>query len=135
MATLMQESLTTAEITVTLTLLDPASVQRVDAFLHRFGQSASTLAESSFYRFLVASQAPLAPVGTCKCAGCRLVRGQDNPLLAVPMLTLEQQGILPLADAAARARAGRDDLQLALCTSCFYVGFPTRRQLEEADYL
>ena len=125
----------TAEVSVTLTMLDPPSVRQVDAFLHRFGQSTSTLAEASFYRFLVASQVPLAPIGACKCAGCHVVRGLESPLLAVPLLALEEQGILPLADAAARAQAARDDLQFALCTSCFYVGFPTRRQMEAATYL
>lgn len=124
-----------AEVHFTTSDLQDADIQTASDFLAAHGQSIASLGENSLFRFLVASTAPLERVGDCKCAGCHIVRGIESPLLATPLAGLEDKGILPMHDAQGKAMAEQSDLQFAVCMSCFYVGFPSRRQMESSEYV
>lgn len=124
-----------ATVTFQTQMLEDAHIQAVSDFLGKYGQTVDSLGENSLFRFLVASNAPLAHVGDCKCAGCHIIRGIESPLLALPLADLENKGILPMHDAAGKAMAEERDLYFTICMSCFYVGFPSGQQLRSNDYL
>jgi hypothetical protein len=124
-----------ATVTFETVLLQEPQVQAAESFLAKHNQSIASLGENSLFRFFVAANAPLEPVGNCKCAGCHIIRGIESSLLAMPLADLENKGILPLHDAAGKAMAEQAELQFAVCTSCFYVGFPTRQQMETSEYV
>jgi hypothetical protein len=124
-----------ATVSFDTSFLQDSDVQRVGEYLAKYSQSIASLGENSLFRFLVASNAPLEPVGNCKCAGCHIIRGIESPLLAMPLADLENKRILPLHDAAGKAMAEESDLQFAVCMSCFYVGFPSRQQMESNEYV